>query len=165
MAEKNVKKEYSWKEKYDHVFNCYCSLWNSAINYIAENFGPKELDQYLKGSMKKDVLGRSTFPELKEGIETETFLGYFVSHHVMLGSKLKIIKADQDEIMVDLIKCGSKSMLVEKFGEGAKYYCRHCEILPLWEQMGWNSEVDKSQAQILGGQNIGCRRIFRSIKK
>ena len=38
-------------------------------------------------------------------------------------------------------------MLVEKVGRGAEHYCRHCEVIPLWEQLGWESIVDKSKAK------------------
>jgi hypothetical protein len=164
MASK-IKKDYSWKEKYDHVFHCYCSLWNSALNFIAQNYGNEALDQYLDVCMGKDVLGRSAFPEMKEGIDTEAFLNQCLAHHVMIGSEFNIVKAEQDEIIIDFVKCGSKGLVVEKFGEGAQHYCRHCEILSLWEQMGWSSEVDRSRAGKLEGQNIGCRRIFRRMKR
>ena len=165
MAGKKRENEHSWKEKYDHVFNCYCSLWNSALNFIEENYGEEALDQYLKESMGKDVLGESTFPEIRRDDDTETFLKNYVAHHIMIGGELEIAKAETDEIIVDLLKCGSKSLLVEKFGNKARNYCRHCEIIPIWEQMGWDSEVDKSRAQALEGENIGCRRIFRRIKE
>ena len=164
MRSQKVRTRYSWKEKHDHVYNCYCALFNSAVNYIADEYGAKALDRYFKENMGKNVLGKSTFSELKKGVDAQTFIKSYVPHHVMIGGEVKIVKADEDEIIVDLIKCGSKSMLVEKFGEGAKHYCRHCEVIPLWEQLGWESIVDKSRARKAKGQNIGCRRIFRRMK-
>lgn len=165
MSKKNPKKEFSWEEKYDHVFHCYCSLWNSALNFIAKNYGKKELDKYLSESMGKGVLGRSTFAELGEGVDTQTFIRSYVPHHIMIGGEAEIVKAESDEVIVDLKRCGSKSMLVKKFGKDASHYCRHCEIIPLWEQLGWNSKVDISRAATVEGQNIGCRRIFRRMKR
>lgn len=160
-----IKRDYSWQQKYDHVFHCYCSLWNSALNFIAENYGHKALDQYLQICMGKDVLGKATFPEMKEGIDTEAFLSQCLAHHVMIGSEFDVVKAEHDEIIIDFVKCGSKGLAVEKFGKGAQHYCRHCEILSLWEQMGWSSEVDRSRGQKSEGQNIGCRRIFRRMRR
>ena len=164
MPIKKIKTSYSWREKYDHVYNCYCTLFNSAINYIADRYGSKALDRYFKANMAKNVLGKSTFSALKGSVGAETFLKSYVPHHVMIGGEVRVVKAEEDEIIVDLAKCGSKSMLVEKLGKGAERYCRHCEVIPLWEQLGWESIVDKSRAKRLKGQNIGCRRIFRRMK-
>ena len=166
MKKKDPPEKYAWKDRYDHVYSAYCGHFNHAIYYIAQNYGIDAMEKYLKECMGKDVVGKATFSDLKEGkVDTEAFLKSYIPHHEMIGGEVKLVKADQDGIIVDLIKCGSKSMLVEKWGELAKYYCRHCEIIPLWEQMGWYSEVDKTNAQTLRGQNIGCRRIFRRIKK
>jgi hypothetical protein len=165
MPARKFKTRYSWKEKYDHAYNCYCSLFNSALNYIAGQYGPKALDRYFKENMEKSTLGKSTFSGLKGRVDAETFLRAYVPHHLMIGGDLRVVKADEDEIIVDLITCGSKKMLVEKFGKGAEHYCRHCEVIPLWEQLGWESIVDKSKAKKAKGQNIGCRRIFRRRKK
>jgi hypothetical protein len=164
MAKQNEQEKHSWKEKYDHVFSCYCSLWNSALNFIAKNFGEEALDRYLQESMGKEVLGESTFSELRGGDDTQTFLKHYLGHHLMIGGEVKVVKAEEDEIIVDLVKCGSKSMLVKNLGKNAGCYCRHCEIIPIWEQLGWESEVDKSQASCIEGENIGCRRIFRRKK-
>jgi hypothetical protein len=164
MAKNSEKDLTNWKERYEHVFNCYCSLWNSALNFIAENCSSDSLDRYLEESMGKDILGKSTFSELQSGVDKDTFLEIYIQHHRMIGGDIKIVKADEDEIIVDLVTCGSKSMLTKRFGNETKYYCRHCEIIPLWEQMGWNSEVDISAAEKLKGQNIGCRRIFKRKK-
>jgi hypothetical protein len=161
----NTKREYTWEEKYDHAFNTYCSQFNHVLYYIGENYGHEALDQYLAAATGKDVLGKAVFSGLKgAAIDPETFLRSYVPHHEVIGGEVEIIKAEPDEIIVDLKKCGSKFMLVEKWGEVAKYYCRHCEVIRLWEQLGWHSEVDKTNAQKLKGQNIGCRRIFKRIK-
>jgi hypothetical protein len=115
--------------------------------------------------MGKGVLGRSTFAELGKGVDSETFIRSYVPHHIMIGGEVEIVKAEPDEVIVDLKRCGSKSMLVKKFGKDASHYCRHCEIIPLWEQLGWHSKVDISQATTVEGQNIGCRRIFRRMSQ
>jgi len=165
MPKGKLGKKFPWKEKYDHVFNCYVSLWNSALNFIVDNFGKKELDRYFMESMEKGVLGQSTFADLSKGTDTDTFIRSYVPHHIMIGGEVEIVKAEPNEIVVDLKRCGSKSMLVKKFGKKASHYCRHCEIIPLWEQLGWKSKVDKSRAAVVEGQNIGCRRIFRRMEK
>lgn len=165
MKNKNFKREYSWKERYDHAFNAYCAQRNHALYYIAEKYGYEALDEYFKVSLGKSVLGRAVFPGLKEDPDVEAFLRHYIPHHEMIGGEVRIIKAEPDEIIVDIVKCGSKSMLVERFGEVAKYYCRHCEVISIWEEMGWHSEVDRTKVQKVGGQNIGCRRIFKRIKK
>jgi len=158
--------EYSWEDKYDHVFNCYCSLWNSSLNFIAENYGSEALDKYLTESMDRDVLGKSTFSNLSAGGDVNTFIKHYVGHQEMIGSSVKVVKAEKDEIIFKIAPCGSKSMLIKQFGaKKARHYCRHCEVLPMWEQLGWHSEVDKSTAKKIDGENTGCRRIFRPLKK
>jgi hypothetical protein len=157
---------YSWKEKFDHVFGSYCSLWNASLNFIAENYGNHALDKYLTEAMDRNVLGKSTFSDLGARADVKSFLKHYVGHHVMLGSNVKVVKAEEDVIIVEIAPCGSKNMLVKKFGgNNARHYCRHCEVLPMWEQLGWCSEVDKSTAQKIDGENTGCRRIFKRIKK
>ena len=166
MSDRVSRNGYLWKDKYNHVFESYCSLWNSSLNFIAENYGNDALDKYLTESMDEDVLGKSTFPDLGAGADVETFVKNYVGHHQMLGGSLKVVKAESDEIIVEIKRCGSKSMLVEKFGaNNARHYCRHCEVLPMWRQLGWCSEVEKSNAQKIDGENIGCRRLFKRIKK
>jgi len=166
MLKVKGENEYSWEERYRHVFKCYCSLWNSSLNFITDNYGSEALDKYLRESMNKNVLGRSTFPDLSAGNEVGAFLKAYIGHHEMLGSSAKVIKAEKDEIIVEIAPCGSKSMLIEEFGaEKASHYCRHCEVLPMWEEFGWYSAVDKSSAKEIDGENTGCRRIFKPMKR
>lgn len=155
--------DYPWEERYRHVFETYCALWNSALNYIAKKGGLEALDDYLRGAMGKDVLGRSAFPALGAHVDAETFLAHYLPHHLMIGGEARVVKAGPDEIVVDLLRCGSKSFLAESCGDGARHYCRHCEVIPLWEQLGWLSETDTSAAARVNEQNIGCRRIFKRM--
>lgn len=166
MSDNVDENGYSWEDKFNHVFGCYCSLWNASLNFIAENYGDHALDKYLTKAMDRDILGKSTFSDLGAGADVKSFLKHYVGHHKMLGGSLKVIKAEQDEIIVEIERCGSKNMIVEKFGaKSARHYCRHCEVLPMWEQLGWSNEVDKSTARKIDRENIGCRRIFKRIKK
>jgi hypothetical protein len=166
MSENADKNGYSWEDKYNHVFGSYCCLWNASLNFIAQNYGNQALDKYLTEAMGRDILGKSTFSGLGAGANVKSFLKHYVGHHKMLGGRLKVIKAEPDEIVVEIERCGSKSMIVETFGgKNAGHYCRHCEVLPMWEQLGWQNEVDKSSAQKIDGENIGCRRVFKRIKK
>ena len=161
---KDLAMKYSWKEKYEHVFECYCALVNYAFNYIAEKYGKNELDEFLKASMSTEVLGRAVFSSLKKDVDAETFLRSYVPHHLMIGSNVRVKNVEPEAITVEIVKCGSKSMLIEKYGSDmTKYYCRHCEVIPVYEQMGWRSERKTTKCASKGG-NIGCTVIFKKIK-
>ena len=166
--EKKMKEEaehkYSWKEKYDHVCSSYMRGQGFTWRWIAETYGPEALDEYFKRAMTEDVLGRSTFQTFKKGISAEELVKGFVPHHLMIGGEVKVRKVTPDEVVVDVVKCGSKSLLVENDPSSAKYYCRHCEVIPIYEAIGWPAERDRTKAAKLKGQNIGCTVTFRRKK-
>jgi len=165
MDKKDFVGEYSWEEKYWHVYNCYCANWNSTINFIFDNYGQEALDRYFNESMNMKDIGKSTFADVKPGCDVKEFLSYYIGHHVMLEGNVEIEHVDEDKVVINVSPCGSKSRLVNTFGgDKVKHYCRHCELFQLWDQIGWHNEVDKTQAEKIDGENIGCKRTFTRIK-
>jgi hypothetical protein len=154
-------KNISEKKRFDHVFESYCSFWNHALNFIATRLGEAAVDEHIIEVMGPSVLGATAFEGISKQANHEEVLKRYVEHHEMLGSAYRVLKVEKDEIIVDIVRCASKAFLVEKFGgDKTRFYCRHCEILPLWKTIGWRGTVDYHHAAADGGQNIGCRRIL-----
>jgi hypothetical protein len=152
----------SEKRRFDHVFESYCSFWNDALNFIATRWGAAAVDEHVLEVMGPAVLGATAFEGISKQADHVEVLRRYLEHHEMMGSKYRVLKANKDEVIVDIVRCASKSFLVKKFGgERTRFYCRHCEILPLWKTIGWKGTVDYQYATNIDGQNIGCRRILR----
>ncbi|VBB38584.1 hypothetical protein TRIP_E110051 [uncultured Spirochaetota bacterium] len=165
MQKNSYERDFSWEEKYWHVYGSYCQNWNSAINFIAEKLGAKALDEYYAKTLDKKGLGKSAFSDLGEDVDVDSLIKSFVAHHLMLGGSVKVISVDKDKFVCS-VSCGSKSRLVKKCGaDKVTHYCRHCEALSMYEQMGWHNEVDQSNVERIDGEPVGCRRVFTRIEQ
>ena len=105
-----MSNKYSWKERYEHVRETYVPLWNSAMNFIAENYGEEALDKYLDRYLPK--VRHVYFPVTKEDVErkgVKAYLKQSVSHMEKNGFEIRVEKAERDEVVIDVLKCDSKN--------------------------------------------------------
>ena len=149
----------SWKERYEEARKAYLTLWNAAMNFIVEVYGEDALDEYLKCSICEPRVKSVYFPIVSEEFKKQGVKALeqvIASHMKKLEFEIEVKKANKNELVIVVRKCGSKSFLIEN-GENAKYYCRHCQIEnPLYRRFGFRNRVIKTG-------DISCIRIYEKI--
>lgn len=96
--------KYSWRDRYEHAWRTFVSLWNSALNFIAETMGEEALDAYFwYGWKANSKVHAAYFPVTIQDIEREGVKALeknYILHLKMLVHKIRVENANRNELVM-----------------------------------------------------------------